>query len=45
MYGYIQQVQEYLGTFTVTRRKNTDGSPKAINITTPPKSQVVVYSN
>jgi hypothetical protein len=45
MYGYTQQVQEYSGTFTVTGRKNTDGSPKTINITTPPKSQVVVYSN
>jgi len=40
MYGYIHQVQEYSGTFTVTRRKNTDGSPKTINITMPPKSQV-----
>ena len=45
MYGHFQQVQKYSGTFTVTKRENNDGSPKTINITTPPKSQVVVYSN
>jgi hypothetical protein len=33
------------GTFKVTRGKNTDSCPRTINITTAPKSQVVVYSN